>query len=226
MKYNFNSKIEELNKFALDVPNEQIKNEPMFFNCDLDFAYAHGKEITRSYIDNLPESWKNSECVIDTRIHMLMPKWYPAIPGYHHDDVPRALDIPVGSHFATAGQPNYDNPEYHSQHIIGLVNADICPTHFALGEVTLAKVENDVVYRVWHEEIVKLLADGKLELKTCQDRTLTYFDCDTFHTGSECLTAGWRWFGRVSRNTKRVKQISNEIRQQVQVYLTHPMQGW
>ena len=41
----------------------------------------------------------------------------------------------------------------------------------------------------------------------------------------EGVGAGWRWFGRLSRNTDRVRKITNEVRQQAQVYLEFPMEG-
>ena len=44
----FNSQIQILNEFkAGSYTDEQIKNEPMFFNCDLDFAYEKGGVITK-----------------------------------------------------------------------------------------------------------------------------------------------------------------------------------
>lgn len=97
----FDSQIHELGHFANDCSNDDIKNEPMFFNCDLDFAWDNGGNITRSFISNLPYDWQDEGIVFDSRVHMLMPGWYPAIPGFHHDDVPRP-DIPVGQHFITA----------------------------------------------------------------------------------------------------------------------------
>jgi hypothetical protein len=92
----FDSQIHELGHFANDCSNDDIKNEPMFFNCDLDFAWDNGGNITRSFISNLPYDWQDEGIVFDSRVHMLMPGWYPAIPGFHHDDVPRP-DIPVVS---------------------------------------------------------------------------------------------------------------------------------
>lgn len=222
----FDSQICIMNTFAENLKNYQIKNEPMFFNSDLKFAYDNGGEITKSFIDALPTDWKNGEIVFDSRCHMLMPDWYPAIPGFHHDDVPRP-EIPVGKHFATAGQPDYDSPRYKSEHILGLVNADICPTEFALGECVMPKIEDgELIYREWHKEVLSLLDKNELELFLAPDRSLIYFDCDTFHSGRQANSNGWRWFGRVSRNTDRTKTITNEIRQQVQVYLEFPMEGW
>lgn len=221
----FKPKIQHLNSFAIEISNDEIKKEPMFFNTDLKFAYENGGEITKSFIDNLPEDWKEN-VVFDSRVHMLMPKWYPAIPGWHHDDVPRAL-IPTGQHFITGGQPNYDNPRYQSEHIMGLVNAEICPTQFINTECVMPPIpEGALIYRKWHTEIEKLIAKNKVEVLEAKDRTLIYFDCNTFHTGIGAKTNGWRWFGRVSKNTDRVNKITNEIRVNCQVYLEFPMEGW
>ncbi|AUE23009.1 hypothetical protein FDI95_gp136 [Citrobacter phage CF1 ERZ-2017] len=223
----FDSQVRFRGSFAEDITNDQIKNETMFFNCDLAFAWKHGGPITRSFIDNLPLDWRYEEVVFDSRVHMLMPGWYPAIPGYHHDDVPRP-DIPVGQHFITAGQPDYDNPRYHSEHILGLVNADVCPTHFAYGEdVTFSQIpDGELIYRQWHKEVLQKIESGEMVKLEAPDRTLCEFNWQSFHTGSMAVGNGWRWFGRVSRNTDRVKKITNEIRVNAQVYLEFPMEGW
>lgn len=221
----FVSQCHKLNKFATNIKTESIKNEPMFFNSSIDFAYDNGGDITKSFIDSLPDDFLD-EAVFDSRIHMLMPGWYPSIPGWHHDDVPRP-EIPVGQHFISAGQPDYDTTKYHSRHILGLVNADICPTHFALGKCTMPEVYDDeTVYKKWHLEIEKLVEEGKLGLLKVEDRTLYCFDWQAFHTGTKAVGNGWRWFGRVSKDTDRVYKITNEIRVNAQVYLEFPMEGW
>lgn len=221
----FNSGFTPLVPFAEGVANDAIKDEPMFFNSDALFALAHGGPITRAFIQALPDDWREN-VVFDSRVHMLMPGWYPAIPGYHHDDVPRPPIAP-GRHFITAGQPDYDTPRYRSQHILGLVNAEVAPTHFAVGECVMPQVEDgDLIYRRWHGEVERLIDAGELQSKPAPDRTLVYFDCDAFHTGTQAVSSGWRWFGRISRNTDRANNVTNEIRRQVQVYLEFPMEGW
>jgi len=222
----FDSRMTPLGPFAQDVDNAAIKDEPMFFNCNLVFAYENGGPVTRSFIDALDQEWREAPAAFDSRVHMLMPGWYPAIPGFHHDDVPRPA-IPVGQHFVTAGQPDYDNPRYHAQHILGLVNAAVAPTDFAVGRCVMPEVaDGDLIYRAWHAEVERLLASGEMERVSAPDRTLVHFDWQAFHTGVPAVSNGWRWFGRVSFNTDRVERISNEIRRQVQVYLEFPMEGW
>ncbi len=212
--YSFNSQITSVGSFSSNWSQDEIKNEPMLFNCNLAFAELHGGPITRAFLDAMPTDWK--DVVVDSRIHMLMPGWRPAIPGYHHDDVPRGID----------GQPNYDNPEYYSEHLMGLVNGDICPTNFALGQCTMPDKVGELIYREWHLEVELLLKEGKLISYNCPSGEILHFDWQTFHCCTAAINSGWRWFIRVSRNTLRTKNITNELRNQVQVYLEFPMEGW
>lgn len=224
IKY-FDSQIKILGDFNDDWSQEIIKQEPMFFNASVDYALNNGGPITKSFVNALPDDWL-IDSVFDSRIHMLMPGWYPAIPGWHHDDVPRP-PIPHGQHFITAGQPDYDNPRYLSQHIMGLVNGNICPTEFAIGKCEMPAVtEGSLIYRRWHIEVEKLLENKRLQKYKAESGKLIQFDWQTFHTGIKAISNGWRWFGRISRFTDRINQRTNEIRSQVQVYLEFPMEGW
>lgn len=217
----FDSRFVDLGSFPGDP--RVAKAEPMFFNASVSFAMEHGGPITRGFLGALPPGWEDA--VFDSRVHMLMPGWYPAIPGFHHDDVPRPA-IPVGQHFVSAGQPDYDAPRYRAEHILGLVGGSISPTAFAVGTAHCSAVPEGLIYRKWDAEIRAQIADGSLSRVLCPDNRLIYFDCDAFHEASRATGQGWRWFGRVSRSTDRQKQITNEIRTQVQVYLEFPMEGW
>lgn len=214
--YHFHSSIEERGNFKSNFPEYIIKNETMLFNCDLEFAYANGGELTQSFIDTLPDDWKDCNPVVDSRVHMLMDGWFPCIPGYHHDDVPR--NTPTG-------QPNYDHLKYHSQHLMGLLNGDICSTLFALGKHSLPVVDG-VIYQKWHPMVEQQIKDGLLITYPVKSGVYTEFDWQSMHTGQRAVKSGWRWFIRLSRQTDRQKLISNEIRKQSQVYLEFPMQGW
>lgn len=219
----FDSDIEILGLFPCDFPKEVIKDEPMFFNSDLNFAWKNGGPITRAFLQNVPTPDWADDPVFDSRVHMLMPNWYPCIPGWHHDDVPRST---------STGQPNYDTPEYKSWHLTGLVNAEICPTEFLLGKIEVPEPDiSRVIYEDWDKAITE-----KYCLKdTISNKSIVYkaesgryieFNCDTFHQGTKAVKDGWRWFGRLSKNTDRQKTMTNEIRRQAQVYLEHPKAGW
>lgn len=217
----FSSWMKDLGPFKGDWPQSIVKNEIMFFNASPAFAWEQGGPITKAFVEALPEDWKH-DAVLDSRVHMLMQGWYPCIPGFHHDDVPRPLVNGVES-----GQPDYEHPRYRSEHVMGLVNGDICPTLFAIGEATMPGIpEGEIIYKAWHPVVQSQLDAGILKPVTAPSGRIIYFSDDAFHTGQQANAGGWRWFCRVSRGTDRVQRITNEIRRQVQVYLEFPMEGW
>ena len=204
-------------KFQSQWDSDIIKNEPMLFNCDMEAAKNMGGPVTRNFLENMPDDYKQSEIVVDSRVHMLMPGWFPCIPGFHHDDVPRS---------GRDGQPNYINPEYRSMHLLGLVNGDICPTEFAVGDIELDIPETGIIYKQWHPKVVEAIAAGSMQSVSARSGEYLEFDDRTFHQGVRAVANGWRWFIRVSKNTDRTHHCTNELRRQVQVYLEHPMEGW
>jgi hypothetical protein len=193
-----------------------LKNEPMLFRCEWEAAYQLGNEPTRKFLLALPKDWQNNSTLVDSRVHMLMKGWYPCIPGYHHDDVPRER---------SDGQPEYFNPSYRSEHAMILYNGSICPTEFALGERTFQDVPlGEIYYRKWHPEVVLALEAGTLERYSAPENTIIHFNDRTWHQGTPAVKSGWRLFIRATKNSKL--KPANEVRRQVQVYLENPMEGW
>ena len=205
----------------LPVVNESvIKDEPMLFSCDWDFAHSHGGTLTRLFLDSVPPEWAElrDAMVIDSRVHMLMKGWYPAIPGWHLDDVPRTRDD---------GQPDHVRPSYYARNLMALWNADVAPTEFILGrEFHLIDVPpgQGVVYGKWHDDIETLIHAGELRTMAVPDRRYVDFGWGDFHQATPAVRFGWRFFIRANVNTTRKKR--NEIRRQVQVYMTKPFRGW
>lgn len=215
----FKSQSRELGRLPY-FEERRVKSEPMFFSANLTFAYEHGGAITRAFIDALPRDHQvDPTAYVDSRVHMLMPGWFPCIPGWHHDDVPRNTPD---------GQPNYVDPPYRTRHIAALVNALIAPPQFLEGEVEVpAPVPGSAIYKQWDDAISRTLNfidRPGFFVKKARDLTLIEFDCDTFHRGSPATANGWRWFGRVS--VGRERRMSSEIRQQVQVYMPTINAGW
>lgn len=218
-----------------EVDRANIKNEVMLFNNDFGHAYnadvLHGipNVITREALDHLDPDWHGSQnLVIDSRVHMLMKNWYPCIPGYHHDDVPRTR---------SDGQPNYHD-ELRSEHAILLLNAHMAPTEFAVGEFNFNTVPlGETVYKEWHKVVVDQLRLGQLDLIKAPDAQWVYFDDRTWHQGvGSNVEFGWRFFIRVSRYYRMIdgekvygprgNPRTNEVRRQVQVYMDDLNQGW
>lgn len=213
--FTFDSKIELGQTIQKRFSTDEIKNEPMLFGCDLKHAIKYGGPITDCFVETLLKDGRNfryqQNLRFDSRVHMLMPGWYPCIPGHHHDAIPRTrLD----------GQPDYSQ-KHTVQHCLMLVNGDIAPTEFAIGKITLPDIEpGEKYYKKWHP----LVEQSNLEKVKCPSNQLVYFDADTFHTGTKAVANGWRFFIRVSLFSK--EPIQNELRRQVQVYLENPVEGW
>lgn len=220
----FDSQIKIVGDFPCVWDKDILNKEPMFYKSHISFVRAHAGPVTNAFLDAIPDGWEDS--IIDSRVHMLMNGWYPAIPGFHHDDVPRP-PVAEGAHFLTAGQPDYDTTSYFSEHLLGLVNAEVCPTEFAVGECTMPAIPGGgLIYREWHNEVVRLLASGELQSVKATSGKIIQFDWQTFHQGTAAVGSGWRWFIRLTRNSDTVRAPKNEIRKQVQVYLEFPMEGW
>jgi len=216
----FNSTIIDRGTFGTNAnySKEVISNEPMFYRASADFAYTNGGAITRAFLEGLPNDWKDIPVTIDSRVHMLMPGWFPCIPGMHHDDIPRTR---------SDGQPNYQTIDYSADHLMGLINGDVAPTEFAVGEIDLEIPDlGQLIYRKWHPEIMSAIEAGKLKSVSAESNHYIQFDNFSFHQGTKAVKPGWRWFARISRNTDRANNCKNEIRKQVQVYMENPMEGW
>lgn len=213
-QFRFDSQISigaELPSFSLKA----IRNEPMLHKCDITHAIKIGGPITKAFIERLPVDWRLSPLRIDSRAHMLMPGWFPCIPGYHHDDVPRERED---------GQPNYSNPSYQTEHVMALWG-DCSLTEFATGTAYFPDVPlGGIYYKEWHPLVEKKLANMELSKVTAPERRLIYFDWQTWHKGTAATKNGWRFFIRATRGSKA--SPANERRWQTQVYMEDPMSGW
>ena len=195
-----------------------VKNEPMLFSSSLGHAMCCGGPITKEFIMRIPVAIRTRpDFILDTRVHMLMKGWYPCIPGWHLDDIPRTRDD---------GQPDHANPIYRAEHFMCLIG-DCSVTSFINGKIELDEPEDGsglTTYQVWHDEIESRLQRNPEFEVSAPVGELVYFNSESFHKGNPATKNGWRWFGRASWNTER--KHANEIRKQVQVYLPALTEGW
>lgn len=172
--------------------------------------------------------WKNREFwTIDSRVHMLMKDWYPCIPGWHHDDVPRTR---------VDKQPNYAD-ELRCEHAMFLLNAHVAPTEFAIGTADFDEpCLGETIYEQWDRDVRAEVSAGALQAVSCPDSQWVYFNDRTWHRGVQCqVDFGHRLFIRIGMNYRMIdgekvyvkpEKWSNEIRRNAQVYMEYPNKGW
>jgi hypothetical protein len=236
MNIDFLPKIKTLAVLPDTFTTDEIKNETMIFSGDWDFTYRNGGPITRRIMSTLRQqqpfmdayvlaNQRRFNLVVDTRVNQVMKDWYPSIPGWHCDDVPR-LD--------KYSQPDFSLRDPTVQHFCVLISdsqpdpfngSGVSGTEYLIEPTTLAVDPT----AVWHSVDILLndmLAEGVLgatPTSFAKDKHIIQFDQNTLHRTSPARTPGWRLFFRCSLTYRKP---ANEIRKQVQVYIPPDKVGW
>ena len=203
---------------------KNIAKEPMLFSAGFNYAMKHGGGMTRMILREIDriqrQEWsilqppgRHVIPIIDTRVHMLMPGMWPAIPGWHCDHVPRKgikqqPDLPE----ADPMQKNYQ--------VLITSCGSLAPT-IMLNQDIVVPFNYRNVYGPIDEYLSK--KEKKLSLVECLPGNLYQFTGQTLHRASMATRKGWRFFFRMSMLTTAP---ANQIRQQVQVYVERAGQGW
>lgn len=206
------------------VPTESIEAEPMLFSASPSFAREQGGPLTQAVLGVLEGTDEIEEAamfaktrglwlVIDTRSHMLMPGFCPAIPGWHCDAYPRR---------GYASQPDVRGGTPDAWHYVThLSDQDVGPsrTIFADEPLSVDIAEDD--RHVW--KTVHDAATARV-LRALQflDGEVVRFSQPTLHRVAPAECRGWRWWFRMSMY---YRPPLNRIRRQVQVYTTEGG-GW
>lgn len=206
------------------VSEKDISEETMVFSATPQFAFDNGDEITRNVLSKLAEvdpsisfDEEQSDWVIDTRVHMLKPGWFPAIPGWHCDAVP------LGDN----GQPMMDHPAVsdikHYLFILdfntGSLTEFLEHSHFYYERMP-RQADNQNLWGL-HSKLIEPL---DLLKKSVLSGHLYKFDAMTYHNTAPATGHGWRYFFRASYKT--LSTARNQIRKQTQVYLPYEDLGW
>lgn len=191
-----------------DWRQDTIRQEPMLFSCDVDHAYEYGGPITANFLNSLRDlGVAMDRLVIDSRTHMLMPGWYPAIPGWHIDGLRR----PDG------GQPAWDNRPVADIHYVSVVG-NTAMTEFVAEPVKMPTPKTRV-----YEEWDRYLNDEPVHTEFIRPNEILAFGSSDLHRATPATQRSWRFFIRAS---DAEFTPTNETRTQVQVYLDSINAGW
>ena len=237
MNIDFLPQIKTVATIAEHFTTEEIKNEPMLFQADWDFATRFGGPLTRRILTtlrNTPE-FNNAyqlahsnklNLVIDTRVNMVMQGWYPSIPGWHCDDVPRSEKY---------AQPDFSQRKDACQHFTIVLSDTDMPDLFTgagvsgteyLTTPTTLSVDPEAVWKSVDSLLNDMLAAevlGPSPTKFLKDGELLQFNQQALHRTSPARVAGWRLFFRCSFTYRKA---TNEVRRQAQAYIPLDKAGW
>lgn len=213
----FMGAVKNCGSMTTPIPEEIFPQETMIFSCAPDFSRSYGGPITAAVLDDLMSRGfldemldlcesKSLYPIIDTRVHMLMPGQYPAIPGWHCDNFPRT------NYHAQPDPQKVDKDLFHFTFVVSTHADGVSNPRFVNQQVYLP-YDPANVWKSVHNEVeardLKIIIQG--------DGELLRFSQETIHTASPCVNRGWRYFFRMSPMELPPKNL---IRKQVQVYST------
>jgi hypothetical protein len=213
------------------VAESVIKNTFGLFRADLETAMMYGGEATRRALSGMKFHGDRKYITVDTKIHMLMPKFCPAIPGWHTDGVPRLTDPrDLSTANTDFGQPNIHLQESlpHSRYHILVFGENT--TEFIEEDSIDLEVQNGCdhdLYRKISKEVNEKVKRYELKTVKLWPNTVYEFDWWRVHRAPIATRREWRYLIRVTESDWYTPKTDLEdvIRKQSQVYA--PMEyGW
>lgn len=207
----------ETERRIAEYSDDAISKEAQIFSGSWEFVEEQDSPIAHeclSLLEGLQDGWSHSNVVIDTRVHMLQPGMFPAIPGWHLDAVPRNVKT---------GQPDLADANVETQHATLFLGP--APTRFLRAQLLVPETPHGAnTYSVLHNQVEKLLASITLKDEAARPGYFTLFDSQGIHRAAAAEIPGWRYFFRATRGSHL--RARNELRTQTQVYVSSLGAGW
>ena len=223
---------------TIEAPDESLVKQTLgLWNVSVEDALKYGGELTRAAIGAMNLRNDRKYIVVDSKVHMLMEGFYPAIPGWHTDGVPRGVERDPGGKglpniFAQDEPGDLRPPRYHL-----LVTGSGCLTEF----ITTREVDLEIpdfptinLYRLIHQQLEAMLEQRVKETYKREDFVSQYsnqvveFDWWDLHRGIAATKKEWRFLIRVAETDYIQPQtdLRTAIRTQSNVYVEAGNYGW
>lgn len=206
---------------------ETIKNTLGLWGASLEDALKYGGDLTRDALGVMDLKFDRKYIVVDTKIHMLMPNFSPAINGWHTDGVPRGdgLDPQAKAAPNIEAQEKLNDTRFHL-----LVTGSGCLTEIVKDrniELHVPNAPSTRLYKDLDMQVKRGVENGTLTAEEVPSCTAVEFDWWDLHTGKEATKHEWRYLIRVTETDYMPPQtnLRDIIRTQQNVYLPHNF-GW
>jgi len=215
----FNSKYSTILKSGRIASDQEIESEPMIYGGSIEFCRKNSGGLTNGILDAIEtevnnlmqdQAYKGYHPVIDTKSVMLMPGWYPCIPGWHCDGVIRKTKN---------SQPDLSTLNEDIWHFTSVISSrrDMESTEIIDCNAYIDVDEN----HVW-QSVDNYLRKNKPPVYKTESGEIIQFSRSTLHNCPPVTVRGWRYFFRLSFYHM---PVMNKIRKQVQIY-TDINKGW
>ncbi|WP_131832876.1 MULTISPECIES: hypothetical protein [Mycobacteroides] len=205
-----------------------IEGTPNLRRASLSNAVLFGGPFLRQLLQSAPIVGDHKHITVDTKVSMLMPGWWPAIPGWHTDGVPRYSVTDKTVTPANWGMPSLPlqndrslegyYPRYHTLHV-----GNDCPTVFIDGLMHLP-IEHDEDEQMYSEMTRRIDGCTTLRKLIAQEAVWYSWDWWNIHQASQATERGWRLLIRITESDMAPVD-SDFIRPQNQVYVPKEF-GW
>lgn len=198
----------------------ELKNTFGLWNASYDDAIRYGGEITRLALRKMNIHNDRKNIIVDTKIHMLMPGWSPAIPGWHADGAPRdSKKNPQGT-----GLPNTfaqeDDERFNRYHI--MVTGYGCLTQYINKpmDIIVPSLPSEKVYAMMSDQVSQTVKEDPSFISTFDTCGVYEFDWWNIHSGVIATKKEWRYLIRVCESDyyEPRKDLREVIRMQSQIY--------
>jgi len=198
--------------FDMPPSEETVRATPQLFWASEDFARQHGGAVVRDLLDVLPPPRTGYWYIVDSKVHMLKPGWYPGIPGWHLDFAP-----------GWETHINWNMIDPYERHWC-LVSHDVSLTEYLSDPIRLNVPDVRQLNGYLSRQVAALGETVRME--RVRPMVVYEFGQMDLHRVKPALGAGWRLFVRVSQT--KLRKPLNEIRTQQQVYILAEDQhnGW
>ncbi|QAU06580.1 hypothetical protein SEA_WILLIAMBOONE_74 [Gordonia phage WilliamBoone] len=218
-KYTFNSDAFRMTDATdVHISDDQIESTPNLRRASLSDAILFGGPAVRDLLERAPIVGDREYVFVDTKVTMLMPGWYPAIPGWHTDGVPRGEkgDPSDYGNPSLPKQLDRRSPRFHT-----IIAGVPCLTEFLKGDHQL-EITHDRDNQMY-SEMTNLVEDGLLYVggKSTMPKPLVWSSWDWWqiHRATESLHRGWRLLIRITESDLVRPSTRDFIRTQNQVYV-------
>lgn len=204
---------------------ELVEATPNLRRASLPNALLFGGPLIRQCLEDSPLVGDKPHVFVDTKVSMLMPGWWPAIPGWHTDGVPRvnehgwsddkgkpSLPIQCDQHIDGLA------PRYHTVHI-----GNHCPTEFIDGLIHLP-IDHDSDEQMYSEMTRKINGCTTLRKLQAEEGRWASWDWWNIHQATQATERGWRLLIRITESNQPPAE-HGFIRPQNQVYVPKEF-GW